>query len=355
MSPFRMGPIWWLRVKRSNRELKRVSTSTTDRPTADAMEAMVTLLKQQRRWGVLDAVADKRVTLAEVYDHYRIDPSLNGLEDRLSDVDLNDYVDGWQRWAMRRASGGTVEKYLLQLRGLLPEGARVPRSAMTRRALSSALSGLDVSGSTARRYHAAWSSFFNYLVEQEVYDYNPMRAVKAPAENGARERWLTLENVLRLVDAQPFPYSALAALREGAGVEISAALQVRRLDCNPDTHFVHVRGTKNAWRERDVLVDPWAWEKFARALGDKLPGALLFEGITLRKAYYQHKLATRALEIPDYTLHDARHSYAVRHMQLGTRPELIANNLGHADASQVLRRYGKYRPRPEHYTQSHLK
>ena len=55
-----------------------------------------------------------------------------------------------------------------------------------------------------------------------------------------------------------------------------------------------------------------------------------------------------ALEgLPDlprkYTVHDARHSYAVRHVKLGTRYERIAHNLGHVNVSQVVRVYGKYR------------
>ena len=43
------------------------------------------------------------------------------------------------------------------------------------------------------------------------------------------------------------------------------------------------------------------------------------------------------------TMHDARHSFAVRWMRDGANPQDIANNLGHKDATLVLRIYGKYR------------
>lgn len=45
-----------------------------------------------------------------------------------------------------------------------------------------------------------------------------------------------------------------------------------------------------------------------------------------------------------YTPHNSRNSYAVRGMKQGRDPVLIAHNLGHADTSEVLRRYGRFRP-----------
>lgn len=52
----------------------------------------------------------------------------------------------------------------------------------------------------------------------------------------------------------------------------------------------------------------------------------------------------KALGLPaGYAMHDARHSYAVRWMKDGANPQDIANNLGHRDASQVIKCYGKYR------------
>lgn len=79
-----------------------------------------------------------------------------------------------------------------------------------------------------------------------------------------------------MVDAQPAPYRALAALREGAGVEISAALAVRRRDVDLNQKTVHVHGTKNSWRDRPVFVEAWAWPYLAAAAKGKLPDALLF-------------------------------------------------------------------------------
>jgi integrase len=201
--------------------------------------------------------------------------------------------------------------------------------------------------STSRRYLAAWSSFASFLLEQEVIEANPVRSVKAPRENAPREVWLPLDDVLRLVDAQPEPFRALAALREGAGVEISAALRVRRRDVDLRRGIVQVTGTKNQWRSRPVRVEEWAMhrvELYVNA-GGFMPDALLFAGISQRRTWGVQKAALRVLNLElGYRLHDARHSYAVRQMKAGEDPQIIANNLGHKDTVMLWRVYGKYRP-----------
>lgn len=151
------------------------------------------------------------------------------------------------------------------------------------------------------------------------------------------------------------PYRALAALREGAGVEISAALNVKLTDLDLENHTVHVHGTKNEWRDRIVLVEDWAWAFLLAAAKEKVGNAPLFveesgEAATYARARAEHKAGLKALGLnPSYTMHDARHSFAVRWMKEGRDPQLIANNLGHRDASMVLRIYGKYRPKAEDY------
>ena len=60
-----------------------------------------------------------------------------------------------------------------------------------------------------------------------------------------------------------------------------------------------------------------------------------------------HKRECEALGILDYTQRDARHSYAVRAIRSGVPAELVARQLGHADAVLVLRVYGRFAPRQE--------
>ena len=348
--PYKHGRGFWGWVPRPNGGKKRVSLGTNEPTVAKAIEAVMRKLAGKRDWVLLGAVLDGRTTAGEVYDsELGGDERLAELRDRLSAVDLNQYVEPWQIWAGRRASASSVKRYAVQLRALIPAEKPFPSSHFTRRKISEALSKVPTSGSTANRYRAAWCSFGNYLVEIEILDNNPVKAVKAPRNNPPRELYLSLAEVRRLVDAQPEPYRSIAALREGAGVEIGAALTVRKRDIDEKNRSVYVRGTKNAWRSRPVFVEDWAWPYIEAASRGKLPDAPLFvcaDGTpaTYSGARVAHLAAMSALNFTNgYRIHDSRHSFAVRCMKAGMDPQVIASNLGHGDASMVLKVYGKHR------------
>ena len=346
---FKRGRVYWTHVRQQGGKRKRISLGTTLAPIAREMEAMLARLVSRREWPVLAAADTRPDGIGELFDYWRREgETLSDYRALIDNCDLSAYVDAWQKWAGRRATERTVAKYLRQLRVLIPAGKTFSRSDFRRGVISAALNKLTTSGSTARRYHAAWSSFANYLVEADVIEHNPLRDIRPPKSNAGREVYLDQAAQVGLVEAQPFPYSALAALREGAGVEISAALRVRRRDISETERTVYVRGTKNEWRSRSVIVEDWAWPLLRRAFANKLPDAMVFDGLDYETARREHQNALKAKELrEDYRMHDARHSLAVRWMQKGIEPEITANNLGHRDASLVLKLYGRYRPRTE--------
>lgn len=354
--PFKHGRGYWGWAPLHDGGRKRVPLGTDDRPTALKIEGMIRQLAGKRDWRLLEAAVQGPLTVGRLYDEWvQGEAALEALRARLDDIDLSEHVAAWKEWAHRRASRPTVAKYEAQLRVLIPVGAQYPRSSFTRKELNRALSSLSASGSTARRYHAAWSSFAKYLVEIEILEVNPLRSITPPRNNPPRDLYLELDDSVRLVEAQPEPYRALAALREGAGVEIAAALLVKRRDVDLARQTVHIRGTKNSWRNRPVFVDDWAWPHVVAAAKDKLPDAPLFQDsdgapATYYRALAAHRGSVKALGLPPgYTMHDARHSFAVRCMKAGIGAEIIANNLGHRDATMVHRIYGKYRIRAEDF------
>jgi len=345
--PWKHGRHLWAHIRLPNGTKKRCSLRTDDRLVAKAIEGMAAQLCG-RRDPLLEAAVTGHFDLGMLYDHWvRGEKGLEELRNQLSDVDLNDYVSSWQQWLSRRVDVGTATKYLAQLRVLIPEHERFAVSLFSRRALSTKLTELDCTGSTARRYHAAWSSFGSFLIERDVIEWNPLRQVGPPRANPPRKLFLDLNDVIRLVDSQPEPFRTLSALREGSGMEISAALKVLRGDFNFADNTSRARGTKNKWRDRTVSVEPWAMARIAEFIkaNGLTPAAPLFPTVSGARALNVLRSGLRALGLPEtYTLHDARHSFAVRWMKRGVPPQLIANNLGHKDASQVLKIYGKYRP-----------
>jgi integrase len=348
--------VWWTRVRGKDGQAAQRSTETTDRATADEFEAMLVTLRARREWDLINAAMTGAVSLGRLYDHFRLN-TLDALRAELADVDVRTYLEAWEAWAGGKATTQTAAKYRAQVDTLL--ASRPMLSDLTRGAVSLALAALPVSGSTKRRYHAAWSSFFAYLVEIGVVDVNPMRSIRSPKPNRAKELWLSLNDMIRVVEAQPEPFRSLSAFLHGAGVEISAALRVRVRDVDVARQTVRARGTKTHSRDRLVKVDQWAWPRVRAAVEGKHPDALLWplaegqersERALRVAAGYAYRSLRRALQSPAladlparYTLHDARHSYAVRHVKLGTAYPVIAHNLGHADELQVIKVYGKFR------------
>jgi integrase len=338
VSPYQKAGRWFTRVTLPDGRARVVSMGTTDKVTARAIDRMVDTLAERRQWAALTAIVEKRTTLPLVYDAYELG-SLDAFLRRLTDPDLDGLVTEW-------ATSARSAKYVLQVRRMIPEGQRYPASDFTRKAVSAFLAGLKVSGSTRNRYRAALSVFARWLVEREVLETNPVRDVRGHKENAPRDRWLSTEQAQAVCDAAGGLYRGLFAVLYGAGVEVSAALRIMPRDVDGLT--IHIRGTKTAWRNRVVVIPAWTAERMRVAL-HVMPSVPVFAGISYMDAYRAHRDALSALKLDGYTMHDARHSYAVNALRSGLRPEVVARQLGHRDATLVLKVYGKYVPDASDY------
>jgi integrase len=331
--------------------LKR-TTGTKDKSLARSMARMIDDLgpKGKRAWAFLDAISDKALSVAHLYDAYTAD-LLDDLQARMEDVDLEPRVAEWLTVIGSNLAQDTVDHYELYVRSLIPTDERFPRSSLTHERLVHWLAHRPVGRSTKRKYHAAFSSFCEYLKTIAVLQRNPMREVKAPNPAPARMRSLELTEVQRLIDAQPRPYNALSALLHGTGIEVSVALSLKRRDLEEARREVRARGTKTRARDRIARVADWAWPMVERHISLLTPNAPLFPGINRWTASDKHREACKALEIEDYQLKDSRHTYAVRAIRAGAQFEVVAQQLGHVDTTMVVRVYGRFKPSEQEMTQ----
>ena len=364
-------PTWYVAVPTPTGRVKR-STGTADKATAKAMARMIDALgpKGTRAWDLLDRVADGSLTLAHLYDAYRMN-DLDGLRARLVDVDLEPHVAEWAAWLTDQVKPNTADHYVSHVRTLIPADHPFPRSAFTAAAVARWLATRTalpskrkpsrtqksrrqpdappraISGSTKRRYLAAVQSFTRYLVEVGALERNPIRDVTAPRANPPRCQFLELPDVMRVVDGAAAPYRALFALSYGAGVEISAVLRLVDRDVDPARKAVHAKGTKAWTRDRIARVADWAWPIVEAHLATLTPGERLFRGVTRWHAAEAHRERCRVLGLTDYRLHDARHHWAVRMVRAGMPLELVARQLGHRDVVMVAKVYGRFTPNHE--------
>jgi integrase len=312
---------------------------TSDLTQIPELKAFVRWLRTKRKWDALDLIIARALSISDAYDAHEageLADVVARLKAAQQDVDLEPLVTEWAE----RANA----KYVKQVRTLIIAGKPFPASRFSRSEVSRFLAGLKVADPTRNRYRAALSVFARWLVEREVLDFNPVRDVRGFKERDPRDKWLDPFDAERLVYAAHMPYRAIFALLYYSGVEIGAALKLTASDLGTDG-TVHVRGAKTRWRNRIIRVPTWVWELLPRAM----PGRPLFPGITYDMVYDAHKAALEALGLSGYTMHDARHSYAVNALRRGLSPQVVAHQLGHRDASMVLRVYGRFIPQAEDY------
>lgn len=335
---------------RAGRWIKR-TTGTRDKSLANAMSRMIDDLgsRGKRSWYLLDPIASGQLAVAELYDHYSRG-ELEQLRELLQDIDLEPRVNHWLHAIRSNVAPDTEAHYSLYVRSLIPAGKRFPRSALKHETLVEWLASRKVGRSTKRKYHAALSSFCEYLKDTGLLQRNPLRDVKAPSPAPARMRYLEMEEVLRLIDAQCEPYRMLSTLLHGTGMEVSVALSLKKRDVDAMRHEVRARGTKTHARDRTARIAEWAWPTIERHIALLTPNAPLFPGVNRWTASDKHREACIALEIEDYQLKDARHTYAVRAVRAGALFEVVARQLGHADTTMVVKVYARFKPSEQEMT-----
>ena len=145
------------------------------------------------------------------------------------------------------------------MRTLIPEAKPFPRSRFTTDVLESWLAKYRGKPGTRRKAHAAMAQFAKYLVRRRVLSANPMRDIQAPRPVAPRLRWLEVQDLVRLVDAQLAPYRTLSALLAGTGIEVSVGVALRARDVDRRRKEIRAAGTKTHARDRIVRVAEWAW------------------------------------------------------------------------------------------------
>lgn len=334
--------IYWIRVPLGNGRHAERSTESGSKVIASAIEGVVRQCVQERRWDLLDGIAARRLTVGALYDARQ---GLDRLSAELDDVDLLPLVDQWHK-ELLKANLRSANRYRMQIVSLLRSAnAGATRSSFLRATLASSLSALPVSSSTRNRYRAAASAFASWLIERGVVDHNPLRDVRAYRENPPRETWLPREDAQRLIAALPAPLQSLEALLAGTGMEMQAALRVRRRDIDLSARTVYANGGKTPWRQRTVRVtEDWCWPYLVAHAASSTPQALLWPRAHERYLDWHRKALAHPSFAgwPRHTLHDFRHTYSVNSLKDGMPLELLRKQLGHKDTVLIQRNYGRY-------------
>lgn len=352
MTPFisQGGKTYKLRIYRTDGSYVVRSTGTRDKASAKAMQRAHDAIRDKPRYRcILDAVASRTLTMEAAWLAYE-NGTLDGILAQLSDVNIEPYITGWQNGTAKRSTQDTANHYASAVRSLIPAGTSFMRSQLTTDRLIQWIETMTVTPSTIRKRGMGMRQFCAYLVTRRILAENPMEAVPLPSQGKPRCHFLETPEAIRLANEQPSPYREYAAVLAGTGIEVSAALAIRRRDVDVAHREIHAPGTKTATRNRKVRVAEWAWPYVLTAIDGLLPDARLFAGVVDRWIQRDvHIAACRALqdEFPiyrGYTPRDHRHTYAVRAVRAGTPLKVVATQLGHVNEQMVVKVYGNFTP-----------
>jgi integrase len=343
---FQRNGWWWMRVWTPTAASRRVPIGTQHEATAKQVVAWVDEVKARLdRHGVLAAVVrgdvrlDAAYSMGEVATAHWLDAEAEAEQDQaVTDADL----DRWQMWVVgkgRRAK--SAADYRLQVETLWP----APRlqSWLQPRTIMMALETLPVSEPTKGRYRAALASLCEWLLRQGRLEVNPMPSVPGFAQSAARLLWYSDADALRLLEALPAAQRGIEATMWACGWEWAAVERATVADFDLAKGTAFARGTKTASRQRlTVVTCPEALPMIADALRHKLPAARVWDGIRNDRTLKIHQGVCRELGLPVTTLHDWRHTFAVRELKKGRSLQFVAQMLGHGTTAQVQARYGRY-------------
>ncbi len=206
-------------------------------------------------------------------------------------------------------------------------------------------------GSRSRSRHlVTLRGFYRFLAREGILENDPTRTVEMPKSHLRLPDILSLEEVVRLLDApeattfKGMRDSAMIELLYAAGLRVSELVGLKIADVNLEAAFVRVLG-KGA-KERVVPIGTHAREKVQLWLQVGRPALLkkavrpyLFVGRAAtpmtRQGFWKllKRYAKKADITKDITPHSLRHSFASHLLEGGADLRAVQVMLGHVDIS----------------------
>ena len=270
---------------------------------------------------------------------------------------MSDAIDGYIGYLrdVRRMSPNTLSSYARDLRALdeFAVAKDRPLTALDRRDLEAFARQLMSAGLAPRsvaRTIACVRGFYKFLLVEKKVDADPAEDLRAPRAWPALPKFLSLDEVDRLI-AQPDVATsrglrdrAMIELLYATGLRVSELVGIRAIDLHADEHYLTCVGKGS--KERIVPIGDQASEWIARyqstARRELLKGratSRLFVnmrgGPLSRVGFWKIlKQYGRAAGLPRMlSPHVLRHSFATHLLERGADLRAIQLMLGHADLS----------------------
>lgn len=367
MSLFKRGNIFYLHFRWHGYPRMKLSTATSLKSRAKAMERTIYALRNAGRKDLLTLLAAHRLSLEELHDAYeRRGTELEQLAAKADSPEVGGLVTNWFGWlespngvsprTARKYAPNTVYRYKeswANLFAVLPNGRAALLSDLTKGFIAEYRQTRVAGGSapaTVNRDLTALQAFLTWCIEdQGLVVARPQ--VRREREPLGRERWLSAEEFAALGRVCPLEWLPLIATLVYTGLRVGEAQGLVGADVRLAERRISVhegnRHVKTPSSVRDVPIP----EPLAAVLAQHFvrqpagPADPVFPGPlgdyrALRRTW---RRICRAAKVHGATLHDCRHTFGVHCAQAGVPIARLQKLLGHATAGMALR-YMKHAP-----------
>jgi len=195
-----------------------------------------------------------------------------------------------------------------------------------------------VSPATVNRELACLRHMFTKAIEWELIDHNPAKKVKSLKEKNKRLRFLSVEEMEKLLDTCYGHLKLIVKMAIFSGMRKSEILNLKWRDVDFQNNLIVLTDTKSG-KAREIPLN-----KILREVLSGVPRHLksdyVFcnqEGKPYRQLRASFRNALRRAGISDCTFHDLRHTFASHMVMSGVDINTLREILGHSTITMTQR------------------
>jgi len=172
---------------------------------------------------------------------------------------------------------------------------------------------------------------FSVAIEKEKISINPAHSANVPKAPEGRVRYLTADELGRILRSCPEWLRPIAGLAVCLGTRRGELMNVRWEDVDTTRREIRLRRTKNG-KERPAFINDSALQVLtSMGAGTSKKRGLLFPDVTPENVSTAFIRACKAAGIEDFSLHDLRHHYASMLRMNNVDLHTLQKLLGHSD------------------------
>ena len=367
MSLFKRGTVFYVDFRWRGYPRLKLSTGTTLKTRAKAMERTIYGLHNAGRQDLLTLLVEQRLSLEALHDAYeKRGDELEQLVAKAESPEVGALVTRWFEWlesangvsprTRRRYATNTIYRYKeswAKLFVVLPGGRAARLTALTKGFMAEYRRTRMAEGTapgTVNRDLTALQAFLTWCADdQGLAVVRPQ--VRREREPAGRERWLSADEIKAVERACPVEWWPLVAMLIYTGLRVGEAQGLVGEDVRLAERRVSIhegnRHVKTLSSVRDVPIpEPLAeilgnhFVRFPAGPADPVFPPPLGDYRTLRRTWGR---ICEAAGVHGATLHDCRHTFGVHCAQAGVPIARLQKLLGHATPAMALR-YMKHAP-----------